>query len=163
VKEKAAAALVALGLLQMTGDVLGIPALQGLALATAASPAPRVFTSFGGFEPFSTRFFLEWRARSGALHRMELTPRVYARLRGAYNRRNAYGAALAGGPVLTTDRRTAAMWEAVLTHAACGAAPLMRELGIDLSDVAEGPLIRYEPRPGRAEAGFPGVLRPTCR
>ena len=162
-KEKAAAGLLALGLLQIAGDVLGIPALKGLALATAASPAPRVFTSFGGFEPFSTRFFLEWRGRSGALHSLELTPQVYARLRGAYNRRNAYGAVLAGGPVLSTDLRTAEMWEAVLSHAACDAAPLLRELDVDLSDVAEGPWIRYEPRPGGPEADVPTVLRPSCR
>jgi hypothetical protein len=32
-----------------------------------------------------------------------LTPQIYKRLQGAYNRRNAYGAVLAAGPVLATD------------------------------------------------------------
>jgi hypothetical protein len=32
--------LVILGLAQMTGDVLGISALEGIAAATTASPAP---------------------------------------------------------------------------------------------------------------------------
>lgn len=162
-KEKAAAALLALGLLQMAGDVLGIPALEGLALATGASPAPRVFTSIRGFEPFSTRFFLEWKGRDGSLRSVALTPELYARLRGAYNRRNAHGAAIAGGPVLSTDRRTAKMWEAVLSHAACGEAPLLRELGIDPSDIEEGPWVRYEPVPGPFERDFPTILRPSCR
>ena len=118
-REKAATALLAIGLLQMTGDVLGVPALKGLGMATAASPAPRVFSSIRGLETFSTRFFLEWRSRDGALHSLALTPEVYERLRGAYNRRNAYGAALAAGPVLATDPRTERMFWAVLSHAIC--------------------------------------------
>jgi len=102
-KEKAAAALLGLGLLQMSGDVLGLPALKGLGVATAASPAPRLFSSIRGLETYSTRFFLEWRTRDGATHSVLLTPQIYKRLQGAYNRRNAYGAVLAAGPVLATD------------------------------------------------------------
>jgi hypothetical protein len=163
VREKAAATLLAVGLLQLTGDVLGLPALKGIAMATAASPAPRVFSSIRGFEPFSTRFYLEWRSRDGALRSLALTPEVYERLRGAYNRRNAYGAALAAGPVLATDPRTQEMFWAVLSHALCGEAPLLRELGIDPAQVDGSPRIRYEPLPGSSVPDFPTILQPTCR
>jgi hypothetical protein len=163
VREKAAATLLAIGLLQMTGDVLGFPALKGLGLATAASPAPRVFSSIRGFEPFSTRFYLEWRSRDAALHSLALTPEVYSRLQGPYNRRNAYGAALAAGPVLATDPRTQRMFWAVLSHATCGEAPLLRELGIDPAQVDGPPRVRYEPLPGSSVPDLPTVLQPTCR
>jgi hypothetical protein len=163
VREKAAATLLAIGLLQMIGDVLGVPALKGLGLATAASPAPRVFSSIRGLETFSTRFFLEWRSRDGALHSLALTPEVYERLRGPYNRRNAYGAALAAGPVLATDPRTQRMFWAVLSHATCGEAPLLRELGIDPAQVDGPPRVRYEPLPGSSVPDLPTILQPTCR
>ena len=162
-REKGAVTLLAIGLLQMTGDVLGLPALKGLGLATAASPAPRVFSSIRGLETFSTRFFLEWRSRDGALRSLALTPEVYARLRGPYNRRNAYGAALAAGPVLATDPRTQRMFWAVLSHATCGEAPLLRELGIDPAQVDGPPRVRYEPLPSSSVPDLPTILQPTCR
>jgi hypothetical protein len=162
VKEKAAAALLFLGLLQMTGDVLGVPALKGLGMATAASPAPRVFSSIRGLETFSTHFFLEWSSRDGANHSLKLTPEVYKRLRGAYNRRNAYGAALAAGPVLATDPRTERMFQAVLSYALCGEAPVLRELGIDPSPIDGPPRVRYEPLPGSAMPDLPTTIQPTC-
>jgi hypothetical protein len=162
VKDKAAAVLLAVGLLQMAGDVLGFPALKGLGMATAASPAPRVFSSIRGLEPFSTRFFLEWRGRDGAAHSLELTPEVYARLRGAYNRRNAYGAALAAGPLLETDPRTQEMFRAVLSYALCGEAAVLGELGIDPDHLAAPPRVRYQPLQGSSLRGLPMVLQPTC-
>ncbi len=57
---RAALLLLLLGCSQMAGELLGLPRLRGLAAATAASPAPRVFSSARGLETFSTRFFLEW-------------------------------------------------------------------------------------------------------
>jgi hypothetical protein len=162
VKEKAAAALLGLGLLQMAGDVLGVPALKGLGMATAASPAPRVFSSIRGLETYSTRFFLEWRGKDGATHSLPLTPEVYERLRGAYNRRNAYGAALAAGPVLVTEPRTQRMFQAVLSYALCSEAPVLRELGIDPARIDGLPRVRYEPSPGSSMRDLPTIIRPTC-
>ena len=37
--------LLALGLLQIAGDATGLLPLKAIALATAASPAPRVFST----------------------------------------------------------------------------------------------------------------------
>src|SRR5712691_6455142 len=98
---KTALVLLAVGLLQMTGDVFDLPALKGIGAATVASPAPKVFSAVRGFETYSTRFFLEWTDTSGTVYSLRLTPEVYARLAGPYIRRNVYGAALAYGPVLS--------------------------------------------------------------
>jgi hypothetical protein len=166
---KAAAFLLVLGLLQMTGDLLdraglgvvGRP-LKGFGAATTASPAPKVFSAVRGLETYSTRFTLEWTDRRGEPHQLPLTPELYARVEGPYNRRNVYGAALAYGPVLMTDERTRPLFEAVTTHALCGRAPLLRELGIDPEDVAGVVRVRYEPVPGTAMGDLPRVVEVRC-
>jgi hypothetical protein len=138
----AAAALVALGLLQIAGDLARSPTLKGLAAATAASPAPRVFSTVKGYETFSGTFTLEWTDRGGRPRTLAMDPVVYARIRGPYNRRNVYGAIVAGAPLLTADPRLAPMFDAVARHAFCGEAPVLRELGVDPSDVAGRPRLR---------------------
>jgi hypothetical protein len=161
----AAACLIAVGLLQMAGDLCerylsayyGLR-LKGLGAATAASPAPKVFSAVRGLETYSTRFFLEWKGADGAEHSLELTPEVYSRLRGPYNRRNVYGAALAYGPVLPAELR-----DPVMAYAMCGDAPLLRELGIDPAQVRGPVRLRYEPRPGTDMGDLPRVLEAPCR
>ncbi len=162
---KAAIFLLILGLLQMSGDLLeqaGVEAvgqpLKGIGAATTASPAPKVFSAVRGLETYSTRFYLEWQDRGGQAHSMLLTPELYGRIRGPYNRRNVYGAALAYGPVLATNERTKPMFQAVLTYALTGDAPLLRELGIDPADIAGPVRVRYEPLPGTEMADLPRVL-----
>jgi hypothetical protein len=147
--ERAARVLLAVGLLQMAGDALGILPLKAVGAATAASPAPRVFTAWRGLEAFSTRFALEWLDRRAGWRALELDPETAARLRGPYNRRNVYGAVLAAGPVLASDPLLKPMFEAVVAHALCGEAPLLRELGAD-PDPAAAPRVRYVPRAGTA-------------
>src|ERR1700739_844506 len=103
---RAALFLLIVGLLQMTGDLLRLPALKDVAAAIGASPAPKVFSSVQGLETFSSTFYLEWRDRDGVVHTVELTPELYSRVRGPYTRRNVFGAALAYAPILSADTRT---------------------------------------------------------
>lgn len=162
-ERSAAAALLVIGLLQMVGDVLGLPALKGVGAATAASPAPKVFSAIRGLETYSTRFFLEWTDRQGTERELEISAQLYSRLCGPYNRRNVYGAALAYGPVLAVDDRTRPMFDAVMAYALCGDAPLLREFGID-PDAVDGPLrVRFEPLPGTSMGALPRVLEAPCR
>jgi hypothetical protein len=161
-----AVALLALGLLQMTGDLLdriGFSAIgrpmKAIGAATTASPAPKVFCAVRGLETFSMRFDLEWHDRHGAPHKLTLTPEVYSRIRGPYNRRNVYGAALAFGPVLAADERTQHLLRSVLAYSLGGDAPLLRELGIDPSEIVGPVRVRYEPRSGaRLDEQLPLVL-----
>ncbi|HJL19614.1 MAG TPA: hypothetical protein RMH99_28380 [Sandaracinaceae bacterium LLY-WYZ-13_1] len=146
----APALVVALGLAQMVGATLDLPIVRGLAAATAASPAPKVFTTLDGFEAFSTRFFITYVDVDGRRRSLALTPARYARIAGPYNRRNAYGAVVAGGPVLSRRPLTRPMVEAVSRYALCGDAPLLRELGVDPARVASPVTLRYEPRAGAA-------------
>ena len=124
----AAPGLLVLGLLQMLGDVLGIAPLQGLAAATAASPAPKVFSTVQGLETYSTKFFVEWSDLSGKEHSLQLTPEVYSQLEGTYNRRNTYGAAVAYAPIFAGSERTQKMLISIGRYALCGDAPLLRDL-----------------------------------
>jgi hypothetical protein len=163
-KTAAAAFLLVLGLLQMTGDLLeqyvSRPVgrlLKGVGAATTASPAPKVFSAVRGLETYSTHFFVEWTDRNGAQHSLLVTPEVYARLRGPYNRRNVYGAALAYGPVLPPELR-----DPVMRYALCGDAPVLRELGGDPDDVRGPVRIRYEPLPGADMGDLPRVLEAPC-
>jgi hypothetical protein len=155
--------LLILGLSQMAGDVLGLPMLKALGAATAAAPAPSVFTTLQGFEPFSTRFSLEWNDRAGVRKTLALSPEVYCRLQGPYNRRNVYGAVLAAGPVLSTDPRTRALFLAVARHGLCGPAPVLRELGVDPASVDGAPWIRYEPTPAGNPRSLPTRIQAPCR
>jgi len=154
--------LVILGLAQMTGDVLGISALEGIAAATTASPAPKVFSAVRGLETYSTRFSIQWRDASGSEQSLELTPEVYGSIRGPYNRRNAYGAILAYGPIFASTPETQALFESVARYALCGDAPLLVELGIDAKAVVGPVRVRLEPLPSSDVGALPLVFEAPC-
>ena len=143
--------LAALGMLGVAGHALGSPALKGLSVATAASPAPKVFTTHQGLETFSTKFELRW-TEDGSPHRLPITSEVYPRLRGPYNRRNVYGAILAYGPVLHANEQTRPMFDEVARHALCPerGAVVLRELGLDPDRVRDVAVV-YTPRAGTPE------------
>ncbi len=154
----AARAVVTVGLLQMAGDLLGLQTLKGLAAASMLSPAPKVFSAVRGFETYSTRFFLEWDDGSGTRQAQEVDAELNARLRGPYNRRNIYGAALAYGPVLPAPLR-----DPVMRFALCGDAPLLRELGLEAARSGTHLRVHFVPRPGTTvDAALPLVLEAPC-
>jgi hypothetical protein len=155
--------LLVIGLSQMAGDLLRIPQLKGLAAATAASPAPRVFSSVRGVETFSSHFYIEWKDRNGAAHAIKLTPEMYSRIEGPYNRRNVFGAALSYAPILARDPRTSPMYQAVVRYALCGPAPLLREIGIDPTDLSDPPVIRLVPRSDTRFGTAPFLITPSCQ
>jgi hypothetical protein len=63
--------------------------------------------------------------------------------------------------VLVSDERTERLYRAVVGYALCGAAPVLRELGIDPSD-ASGVRLRYEPVLGSDMGTLPRVLEAPC-
>ncbi len=121
---RAALALATLGCLQMLGGALGLAPLRGLAAAWGFAPYPKVFSDVKGLETFASRFTLEWEEQ-GKPFSLEITPELYSRLRGPYNRRNVYGAALSYAP-----RLPEAQWQAVFCYGLAPEGPLRRELGI---------------------------------
>lgn len=162
---KAAYALLALGLIQITGELLtlaGVPQLgrpiKAIGAATTASSAPKVFTSHRGLETFSTQFTVEWETRDGVKRTLPLTPELYQHVRGPYNRRNVYGAVLAYGPVLLNDESTRPMFEAVSRSALGGDGPLLRELGVNTAEIVGAVRVRYEPRADAPIGNWPRVI-----
>jgi hypothetical protein len=147
---KRAIALVILGVAQMTGDLTGFLPLKAVAAATGASPAPKVFSAVQGLETYSTRFFLDL-----GHERVELTPELYARIDGPYNRRNVFGAALAYGPVLPASLR-----DPVTRYALCGDAPLLREMNLRATAT---PAVELEPLPGTSLGNLPTRFEAPCR
>lgn len=141
----AACLLLVVGLLQMTGDLAGIAALKGLGAATMLSPAPKVFTAHKGHETYSVRFIVSWKDRSGEEHKLEITPEVYGKVQGPYQRRNVYGAVLSYGPVFVTDPNGKPIFDSVSRFALSGEAPLLREIGVDPATVAGPVTIHYVP------------------
>lgn len=127
VSRRNAAALVvlAIGFLQMAGEVFGSRALRGIGAATAAAPFPKVFCDVAGLEAFASTFTLLGETRRGTHFETQITPEVYARLSGPYNRRNAYGAALSFSPRLPET-----MWHSVARYGLRESGPLRRELGL---------------------------------
>jgi hypothetical protein len=122
--------LVGLGCLQMTADVLGMPRLKGLAMATQMSPAMKVFTAYDGYEAYAQQFFVDWYDAEGARHVVEITPERYSRVSGPYNRRNVYGAAFAAGPILRADARTREAHDSMMRYALCSPGILRHELEV---------------------------------
>ena len=147
-----AALLVAIGCLQMIGDLSGQTAVKAIGAALHASPAPKVFTAQNGFETYSSRFYIDWQDPAGARQSLELTPQVYRGLQGPYNRRNAYGAAISYAPVLASNPRTKPMVEQVARYGFCGDAPLLAELGIPRDQVVYPLQVRLDPRDDHSRA-----------
>lgn len=153
-----AVVLSGLGLSQMAGDLLGVLPLKGVAAATCASPAPKVFSAVRGFETYSTRFFLEWTDRDGTARSVPITSERTADLQGPYNRRNVYGAALAYGPVMPPELRGP-----VMRYALCGSGRLLPELGISAPERGSPFRVRFEPRPGtRLPESLPLLIEAPC-
>ncbi len=139
-----AIALTAVGMLQMAGHTLRQPVLRGIGLATGVAPFPRVFCENEGYEAYAATYHLEWDGADGERTSRRLTPDWYARLRGPYNRRNVYGAAIAFAPRMEPELR-----DAVLEHALAADSPLLRELGVPAD--ARNLTVRIVPRDGESE------------
>lgn len=96
--------LLGIGSLQMAGYLTGSKILRGAGLASGISPFPKVFCEADGYEAFAAGFSLAG-ILDGRPWGMVLTPEIYSRLDGPYNRRNVYGASLAFAPRLPVELR----------------------------------------------------------
>jgi hypothetical protein len=121
----AASAVLLLGLAQIVGDIAGSRLLKGLGAASAASPFPKVFCDVRCYEPFAADFTLLCDSGANSMTRIPITPELYSRLGGSYNRRNAYGAALSYAPRLPRP-----VWERVASFGLGPSGPLRRELAL---------------------------------
>lgn len=121
----AALLITSLGCTQMAGYLFGSRALRGLGAATCAAPMPKVFSDVDGLETFASQFTLRGLDGTGRPFELKITPEVYAKLAGCYNRRNVYGAALSYAP-----RMPEPLWSAVFCYGLGPDGPLRREFGL---------------------------------
>ncbi|MBA3960819.1 MAG: hypothetical protein H0X40_02825 [Chthoniobacterales bacterium] len=141
----AAVAIGLLGLTQMAGDSLGIRALKGIGAASALAPCPKVFCDVNGLEGFASTFTLELESRAGTRSEIRITPELYGRLRGPYNRRNAYGAVLSFAPKLPPR-----LWQPVYRYGWSRGGPLRREINLPNDIESITTVVRTQTR-GRAD------------
>lgn len=124
----AALILVLLGFLQMLGWATGSAALRGAGFALTASPLPMVFSHMRGAEPFSAAYAVTYDTGSER-KTLDITPKLYEKLKGPYNLRNTYGAAFAFGPVAHGGHERE-LWESVITFGMCRKGPVARQFGV---------------------------------
>ncbi|MFT4176891.1 MAG: hypothetical protein QM627_09565 [Luteolibacter sp.] len=120
-----AISLLVIGSLQMTGYLLHSRTLRGIGLASGISPFPKVFCEADGYEAFAASFEIRGTDPQGNPWSRPLDPEWYSQLRGPYNRRNVYGAALAFAPRLPDALRDHLLAESLAPDSA-----LRAELGI---------------------------------
>lgn len=106
--------VLVIGLLQTIGYLTKIKVIRDLGAVTCSSPLPIVFTEVRGVEAYASDFYLEFKTEEGLLEQIKLTPEIYSKLKGPYNRRNVYGAAIAGAPILPET-----LWKPILTYGLC--------------------------------------------
>ena len=121
--------LIFIGCLQPLGYIFNSDVVRGLAFATVASPSPLVFSVFKGVETFSTTFEMTTRWPNGTQQTQMMTPALYGKLEGPYNRRNVYGVIFSHGPFFDTEQMIT-LRQQVLKHGICNGGSLIREFGL---------------------------------
>lgn len=128
--------------LPIAGHFLGSDTIKGLGLVSGFAPYPKVFCESHGYEPFAATFELQ-----GSNDKtITLTADRYSDLKGPYQRRNVYGAALAYAPRLPDDLRDH-LFEKIMTDRFT----LAEEL--DLTEVTD-PEIIIIPRSGETPCHY---------
>ncbi len=120
-----ATVLCAFSLLNMAADLLDLPVAKGLASASVISPLPKVFSDVRGLETFASEFTIEATTPGQEPRLITITPELYARVVGPYNRRNVYGAALSYAPRLPEN-----LWQAIYCFALRPGGTLRSELDL---------------------------------
>ena len=137
-----AATICVIGTLQIAGYLTGSRALRGAGLATGISPFPKVFCEADGYEPFAATFSLT----DDKGQNIAINAERYSQLRGPYQRRNVYGAALAYAPRLPDDLRDHLFAKVLLPES-----PLAEEL--NLPDL-RNPKIQIRTRAGESPSAY---------
>jgi hypothetical protein len=96
--------LLVLGFTQFFGGWFGIKPLKGFGASLAMAPYTKVFSDVDGLETFASEFRI-YTKNGDYWNWITITPEIYGKLTGSYNRRNVYGAAISYGPKLPEDLR----------------------------------------------------------
>lgn len=142
-----------IGSFNMVGYLTGSKVLRGIGAASVISPLPKVFSDVDGLETFASKFTMQIETTSGQKFEKEITPELYVKLGGPYNRRNVYGAALSYAP-----RLPEALWQSVFCYGMREDGPLRREFDLPEDTAHVSVIIRTKTK-GRSDSW---VLDPQC-
>jgi len=106
--------IVLIGMLQIIGYLTGIDSIRNMGRITSSSPLPLVFSEVKGVETFASDFYFQYTTEMNETNKIKITPEIYSKLKGPYNRRNIFGAAISYGPVLPED-----LWKSVINYGLC--------------------------------------------
>jgi len=138
----------------MAGHVLMFPALKGFGLATCAAPYTKVFCQATAiddgrlFETFAADFQILYVRSSGERGGLQITPELYSKIAGPYNRRNVYGAVLAYAPALPQDLR-----DSTIRYALFDPGHITTELGLP-DDITEVEIVITPSTKGESDSPF---------
>jgi len=153
--------LVAVGCIRAFANVAEMEKTSAAFAALNVSPAMKVFTAHNGYETFSPKFEIEFVSDKVRTF-VQLTPELYRKLGGPYNRRNVYGAAISYGPVLVSQENTWPLFESVAKYSFCSPASLITELDLDVPQPIESIVLHYIHNEKSANDLYPSKLEVNC-
>lgn len=153
--------LIFFAMIKVVADLHGSTKISAVAAVTNTAPAMKVFTTYKGYEGFSAKFKLKVTYTDHSQVSVMLTPDVYSGLEGPYNRRNVYGALIAGGPVLISNEYTKDAWQEVAYKSFCKQNKILSELGLSSNKKVHAVEIEYILHTENPE-NYPETLGVTC-
>ncbi len=106
-----ALSILPLASLAMLGEIIQLPKLKALGLASGIAPFTKVFCTANdqatgeSYESFNLQFQIHYTSADQLDHTLTLSPTESEKIHGPYNRRNVYGATLAYAPAMTAAQR----------------------------------------------------------
>jgi len=153
--------LVSVGSVRAFANIAEMEKTSAAFAALNVSPAMKVFTAHNGYETFSPKFEIEF--ISGERRKtINLTPELYRKLSGPYNRRNVYGAAISYGPVLVTNENTKPLFNSVAKYSFCEPASLITELDLEVPQPIDTVILHYIHNDSSANDLYPSTLEVKC-
>jgi hypothetical protein len=144
--------IIIVGLLQTIGYLFSNKIIRGIGLASGSSPLPIVFTEVKGLETFASDFYIQFTDTLGRQQEIKITPVLYSKLQGPYNRRNVYGAAISYGPILSEE-----LCGSVLNYGLCKKI-LIQEM--ELPSTSKNYSVRIVTKTKNRNAQW--ILKPNC-
>jgi sterol desaturase/sphingolipid hydroxylase (fatty acid hydroxylase superfamily) len=123
-------ALVIWGTLNASAFITHFDGMREIGFATVSSPLPLVFSTYNGYETFATNFSISVVYQNGTEYMTDLDVHKYNRLKGAYNKRNVYGAMFSHGPFFDKHNMIV-IRDKVLEYAVCSPGQIIKDFGID--------------------------------
>ena len=109
--------------------------VKAIGFASGSSPLPLVFSAYNGHETYSTGFNIIVNYQDNTTFSSDMNVDMYNRMKGAYNRRNIYGAIFSHGPFFDLPNMIT-IRQSILKYAVCDPAPLIHEFQISIKNIS---------------------------